>query len=56
VRIGERSRVALDGVVRELGRVTRDAWGELELRVARLGHRLRLLEASTDGSASGPRH
>jgi BMFP domain-containing protein YqiC len=31
-------------IARELGLVTRDEWDELELRVAQLEHRLRLLE------------
>ena len=35
----------LSGVFRELGLVTRDELDELELRVAQLEHRLRLLEA-----------
>jgi polyhydroxyalkanoate synthesis regulator phasin len=44
VRIGERAGATLHGVLRELGLVTRDEWDELELRVAQLEHRLRLLE------------
>lgn len=35
----------LAGIFRELGLVTRDEVDELELRVAQLEHRLRLLEA-----------
>jgi BMFP domain-containing protein YqiC len=31
-------------VLHELGLVTRDEWEELELRVAQLEHRLRLVE------------
>jgi BMFP domain-containing protein YqiC len=34
----------LAGIFRELGLVTRDEWEELELRVAQLEHRVRLLE------------
>jgi hypothetical protein len=34
----------LSGLFRELGLVTRDEWEELDLRVAQLEHRLRLLE------------
>jgi polyhydroxyalkanoate synthesis regulator phasin len=45
VRVGERAGVTLHGALRELGLVTRDEWDELELRVAQLEHRLRLLEA-----------
>ena len=43
-RIGERAGATLQGALRELGLVTRDEWDELELRVAQLEHRLRLLE------------
>ena len=38
----------LAGIFHELGLVTRDEWDELELRVAQLEHRVRLLE--DDGS------
>jgi BMFP domain-containing protein YqiC len=34
-------------VARELGLVTREEWEELELRVAQLEHRLRLVEDDT---------
>ena len=44
VRIGERAGATLHGALRELGLVTRDEWDELELRVAQLEHRLRLVE------------
>jgi polyhydroxyalkanoate synthesis regulator phasin len=44
VRVGERAGATLHGVLRELGLVTREEWDELELRVAQLEHRLRLLE------------
>jgi polyhydroxyalkanoate synthesis regulator phasin len=43
-RIGERAGASLHGVFHELGLVTRDEYSELELRVAQLEHRLRLLE------------
>lgn len=43
-RVGERVGVTLATVFRELGLVTRREWEELELRVAQLEHRLRLLE------------
>ena len=46
VRIGEQAGEGLAGVFRQLGLVTRDEWDELELRVAQLEHRLRLLERS----------
>lgn len=43
-RLGERAGVTLATVFRELGLVTRREWEELELRIAQLEHRLRLLE------------
>jgi polyhydroxyalkanoate synthesis regulator phasin len=43
-RLGERAGASLHSVFRELGLVTRDEYSELELRVAQLEHRLRLLE------------
>jgi polyhydroxyalkanoate synthesis regulator phasin len=43
-RVGERAGTTLATVFRELGLVTRREWEELELRVAQLEHRLRLLE------------
>jgi polyhydroxyalkanoate synthesis regulator phasin len=45
VRVGEAAGMTLHSALRELGLVTRDEWDELELRVAQLEHRLRLLEA-----------
>jgi polyhydroxyalkanoate synthesis regulator phasin len=44
VRLGERAGSGLAGIFRELGLVTREEWDELELRVAQLEHRLRLVE------------
>jgi polyhydroxyalkanoate synthesis regulator phasin len=44
VRFGERTGVNLERIFRELGLVTRTEYDELELRVAQLEHRLRLLE------------
>jgi polyhydroxyalkanoate synthesis regulator phasin len=54
VRAGERVGQAADGVFHELGLVTRDDYVELELRVAQLEHRLRLLEGggATAGATS----
>jgi polyhydroxyalkanoate synthesis regulator phasin len=43
-RLGERTGAGLSGLFRELGLVTRDELEELELRIAQLEHRLRLLE------------
>ena len=44
LRLGEGSRRRLHDFARELGLVTREEWDELDLRVAQLEHRLRLLE------------
>jgi polyhydroxyalkanoate synthesis regulator phasin len=43
-RMGERASAALEGLFGELGLVTREEHEELELRIAQLEHRLRLLE------------
>jgi len=43
-RFSEQALAALRGLVEELNLVTRDDLAELELRVAQLEHRLRLLE------------
>jgi polyhydroxyalkanoate synthesis regulator phasin len=43
VRLGERTGAGLAGLFREVGLVTRDELEELELRVAQIEHRLRLL-------------
>ncbi len=44
LRAGEGSKRKLQDIARELGLVTREEWDELELRVAQIEHRLRLLE------------
>ena len=44
VRAGEGTRRRLLDIARELGLVTRDEWDELELRVAQLEHRVKLME------------
>jgi len=44
MRVGEGTRQRLRDVFRELGLITREDWDELDLRVAQLEHRLRLLE------------
>lgn len=44
VRLSERAGAGLEGLFRELGLVTRAEYDELELRVAQLEHRLRLVE------------
>ena len=53
VRIGERTGAGLQTFFRELGLVTRDEFDELELRVAQVEHRLRLVEDAADDSG-GP--
>jgi polyhydroxyalkanoate synthesis regulator phasin len=44
VRVGESTKRRVQDLARELGLVTREEWDELELRVAQLEHRLRLVE------------
>jgi len=44
LRVGEGSKRRVQELARELGLVTREEWDELELRVAQVEHRLRLLE------------
>ena len=44
VRFGEGSKRRLQDVARDVGLVTREEFDELELRVAQLEHRLRLVE------------
>ena len=46
-RFGERASESLAGALRQIGLVTREDLDELELRVAQLEHRLRLVEAPT---------
>jgi polyhydroxyalkanoate synthesis regulator phasin len=53
-RVGERAGASFQGVFRELGLVTRDEHSELELRVAQLEHRLRLLEGETTRALGTP--
>jgi polyhydroxyalkanoate synthesis regulator phasin len=43
-RLGERASESFAGLLTQLGVVTREDFEELELRVAQLEHRLRLLE------------
>ena len=45
-RVGERASENVSAVLRELGFVTQDEYEQLELRVAQLEHRLRLLESA----------
>jgi len=55
VRVGERAGATLNGALKELGLVTRDDWDDLELRVAQLEHRLRLLEGRPRPVPASPR-
>ncbi len=50
--LGQRAGAGVEGVLRELGLVTREEYEELELRLAQLEHRLRLMEepAASTGS------
>jgi BMFP domain-containing protein YqiC len=41
-------------VLRELGLVTRREWEELELRIAQVEHRVRLLETPPDEQPTTP--
>jgi BMFP domain-containing protein YqiC len=43
-RLGERAESGLNGVFRELGLATREELEDVELRLAQLEHRVRLLE------------
>jgi len=51
LRFGEGSRQRLNSLFYELGLITRDDWDELDLRVAQLEHRLRLLEDKADNGS-----
>lgn len=53
VRAGERTGAGLAGLFRELGLLTREEFEELELRVAQLEHRLRLVERGRELSSTG---
>jgi polyhydroxyalkanoate synthesis regulator phasin len=46
-RVGERASENASAVLRELGFVTQGEYEQLELRVAQLEHRLRLLETGS---------
>ena len=47
-RLGERASDTLAALLNQLGVVTREDFEELELRVAQLEHRLRLLEQQSE--------
>jgi polyhydroxyalkanoate synthesis regulator phasin len=53
MRLGEGSRERLNKLFYELGLITREDWDDLDLRVAQLEHRLRLLEDKSSGPENG---
>jgi len=53
-RLTERAGTSLQGVFDQLGLVSRDAYEELELRVAQLEHRLRLAEGRIESPPASP--
>jgi polyhydroxyalkanoate synthesis regulator phasin len=55
LRVGERASSSLGTFFRELGLVTRREYEELELRLAQLEHRLRLVEGPPSSTPPGPR-
>jgi polyhydroxyalkanoate synthesis regulator phasin len=48
LRLGEETKQRVNSVFYELGLITREDWDELDLRVAQVEHRLRLLEERLD--------
>jgi polyhydroxyalkanoate synthesis regulator phasin len=54
VRVGERAGAGLEGLFQQLGLATRDDLEELELRVAQLEHRLRLVEGGPRAVPDAP--
>ena len=48
MRIGEGSRNRVNTLFYELGLITREDWDDLDLRVAQLEHRVRLIEDRLD--------
>src|SRR5439155_24461780 len=55
-RATERAGEGLQNVFMQLGLVTREEFEELELRVAQLEHRLRLVEDASPPAAPPPQH
>ena len=53
-RVTERAGAGLHGILRELGLVVRSEYEELELRVAQLEHRLKLVERDLDTPLTPP--
>ena len=56
LRMSERAGAGLEGLFHQLGLVSRADFEELELRVAQLEHRLRLVEGDVKPSPSPPSH
>jgi polyhydroxyalkanoate synthesis regulator phasin len=56
LRVSERAGAGLDGFFQQLGLVPRSDLEELELRVAQLEHRLRLVESEPSASAPPSPH
>jgi polyhydroxyalkanoate synthesis regulator phasin len=56
VRLSERAGAGLEGLFQQLGLVSRSELEELELRVAQLEHRLRLVEGDLSNSTPPPAH
>jgi len=53
-RVGERASENMSALLRELGFVTQSEHEDLELRVAQLEHRIRLLEQSAGNAVAFP--
>ncbi|HVD26186.1 MAG TPA: hypothetical protein VNB86_09355 [Gaiellaceae bacterium] len=51
-RVGEKAGATMEAIFRELGLVTRDDLEDLELRIAQLEHRIRLLEEPPETRSS----
>ena len=54
LRVSERASTSVTAVIRELGLVTRREWEELELRLAQVEHRLRLVEGPRPRAPQSP--
>jgi polyhydroxyalkanoate synthesis regulator phasin len=54
VRASERAGVGLEGLFKQLGLVSRSDFEDLELRVAQLEHRLRLVEEPSGSAPASP--
>jgi BMFP domain-containing protein YqiC len=50
LRVGEGTRQRMNTLFYELGLITREDWDELDLRVAQLEHRVRLIEDRLDAA------